>query len=83
MSEWTIVTVIIALVGLFFTVGAPIIKLNTNLTKLNAALEATQKDQDKYERGNHEAHRRLWDHNEAQDKELEEHRLRLHDLDGK
>lgn len=83
MGEWDIVTVLVVIVGLFCTVGAPIIKLNTNITKLNASLESTQKDQAKLERDNNDAHKRIWEHNDTQDKMLEEHRLRLHDLDGK
>lgn len=83
MGEWNVFLVLVAIVGFFFTVGAPIIKLNTNITKLNASLESIQKDQVKLERDNHDAHKRIWDHNDEQDKMLEEHRLRLHDLDGK
>lgn len=83
MNEWNIVQTLVVIIGLFVTVGAPIIKLNTNITKLSAALESMQKDQVKLERDNHDAHKRIWDHNDVQDKMLEEHRLRLHDLDGK
>ncbi len=83
MGEWNVFLVLVAIVGFFFTVGAPIIKLNTNITKLNASLESIQKDQVKLERDNHDAHKRIWEHNDEQDKMLEEHRLRLHDLDGK
>lgn len=83
MSEWNIVETLVVIIGLFCTVGAPIIKLNTNITKLNASLESTQRDQAKLERDNHDAHKRIWEHNDEQDKELEEHRMRLHDLDGK
>ena len=83
MNEWSIVSVLVVIIGLFCTVGAPIIKLNTNITRLNASLEATQRDQAKLEQDNHDAHKRMWDHNDEQDKMLEEHRIRLHDLDGK
>lgn len=37
--EWTVVTVIIALVGLFAAVATPIIKLNATITKLNTRME--------------------------------------------
>ena len=37
--EWTVRTVLVALVGLLATVGAPVIKLNSNLTKLTVLLE--------------------------------------------
>ena len=32
--EWTVITVLVALVGLLATVGAPVIKLNSNLTNV-------------------------------------------------
>lgn len=47
--EWTIVTVIIALVGLFLAVGKPILGLNSSVTKLQLSvdkLESYQKTQD-------------------------------------
>lgn len=37
--EWTVVTVIIALVGLFMTVGKPIITLNGSITHLQDAID--------------------------------------------
>lgn len=49
MTEWTVVLVISALVGLFFTVGKPILNLNAAVTKLNLSvdnLQAYQKEQD-------------------------------------
>lgn len=83
MSEWTVVTVIAAIVGLFFTIGKPIINLNTNITVLNESIKNLRVQSDKLERDNTEAHRRIWTHNDEQDKQLAEHELRLHDLDGK
>lgn len=32
MNEWTVITVIIALVGLGVTIGGPLLKLNTSIT---------------------------------------------------
>lgn len=83
MSEWTVVTVIIAIVGLFVTIGKPIINLNTNITVLNENIKNLKTQSDKLERDNTEAHRRIWAHNDEQDKQLAEHELRLHDLEGK
>ena len=37
--EWIVVTVIIALVGLFMTVGKPIITLNGSITHLQDAID--------------------------------------------
>lgn len=83
MSEWDVVTIIIAIVGLFFSVGKPIIKLNTNITILNESIKNTNKRQEDFEKCSEKEHDELWEHESEQDKILAEHQLRLHDLDGK
>ncbi len=42
--EWIVVTVIIALVGLFMTVGKPIITLNGSITHLQDAIDELRED---------------------------------------
>ena len=42
--EWTVVTVIIALVGLFMTVGTPVITLNSSITRLQDAINELRED---------------------------------------
>lgn len=42
--EWTVVTVIIALVGLFMTVGKPVINLNSSITRLQDAIDELRED---------------------------------------
>ena len=42
--EWTIVTVIIALVGLFMTIGKPVINLNSSITRLQDAIDELRED---------------------------------------
>jgi hypothetical protein len=44
IMEWTVVTVIIALVGLFMTVGKPIISLNGSITHLQDAINELRED---------------------------------------
>lgn len=83
MSEWDIVSVLVVIVGLFFTVGKPIINLNTNITILNESLKAEKERHKEFEECSEREHCALWEHNEKQDKVLEEHKMRLHDLDGK
>ncbi len=39
VMEWTTVTVIIAIVGLIATVTTPLIKLNSNITRLTVILD--------------------------------------------
>ena len=49
MNEWGVVTVIIALVGLFATVSKPIIKLNKTITELSTDLKQVMTRLDKLE----------------------------------
>jgi ABC-type bacteriocin/lantibiotic exporter with double-glycine peptidase domain len=83
MTEWQVVLVIIALFGFITAVTTPIIKLNTSITKLTSAVQRLEEKLDESKEDNHEAHKRLWEHNECQDKMLTDHDQRLHDLDGK
>ena len=52
--EWTVRTVLVALVGLLATVGAPVIKLNSNLTKLTVLLDTLKNDMQDGRIENHE-----------------------------
>lgn len=42
--EWIVVTVIIALVGLFMTVGKPIVTLDSSITRLQDAIDELRED---------------------------------------
>lgn len=82
--EWTVVTVIVALVGLFLTVGKPILKLNSTLTVLTTRMDAIECDSKKQSEDlkeqklhAHESHKRIWDHNAKQDEQLLDHEQRL------
>lgn len=83
MNEWSVLTALAAIVGLFFTVGKPIIKLNTSITVLNESLKAEKERRLQFEKDSCKEHKELWEHEDAQDKILAEHTMRLHDLDGK
>lgn len=90
MNEWTVVTVLIALIGLFFTVGKPIISLNKNITTLNLSVERNNERLDKQEtaianqkKSAHESHQKLWDHNDKQDEQLNDHETRISVLEQK
>ena len=60
--EWTVVGVIVALVGLFVTVGAPIIRLNGNIARSNVILDRLEKELAAQKMDAKESHRRLWKH---------------------
>lgn len=88
--EWIVVTVIIALAGLFLTVGTPILKLNSNIVKLNCTMEALKEKTElnaqelkEQKLHDHDAHQRIWDHNDIQDKQLAEHERRIGYLEKK
>lgn len=42
--EWTVVTALVVLVGLFVTVGKPIIVLNNSITHLQDAIDNLRED---------------------------------------
>lgn len=77
MSEWGVFGVIVALIGFAVSIVTPIIKLNTNITKLTVTLERMVKDVDNQKNSSHEAHKRLWAKNEEQDKRINDHEKRL------
>lgn len=77
MTEWGVVGVIIAVVGLLVTVCTPIVKLNTSITKLTTTLVTLVTRVETMEKNSRDSHQRLWEHNEEQDKQLNDHETRL------
>ena len=83
MTEWAVVGVITALVGLFVTVGKPIIDLNRTLTRLETKMGELEVKLDNLESHSSEARRRLWAKNEEQDRKLCDHESRICALEQK
>ena len=80
---WEIVAGMVTLLGFVITVVKTVIPLTnaiTLLTEKTAELSSKMEDWDEKKT---KAHTELWAHNKEQDKRLEEHAQRLHDLDGK
>lgn len=82
--EWTVVGVIVTLVGLAVAVGRPVLKLNGSITRLTTLLQAIEHRLDTLEQGAKEqrthaaeSHRRIWAHNDEQDDRLEDHEKRI------
>lgn len=89
MNEWSVVTVLIAIVGLFATVSAPIISLNKNIATLNAEMKRSNARLDKHDlafkeqqASAHESHQKLWEKNNEQDKVLGDHETRIRVLES-
>lgn len=70
--EWTVVTVIIALVGLFMTIGKPIITLNSSITHLQDAIDELREDI-----------RVLTGRTDSQEEKLQDHETRISILEEK
>lgn len=83
MTQWDVVTVLAAVVGLFATVGAPVIRLNATMTRLSALVEQLEKKVDSQAASSKESHRRLWEHNDEQDEQLNDHEKRITILERK
>lgn len=83
MTEWGVVLVISALLGLFVVVAKPVVSLTQAITKLTATVEAIKADFDAMSIKNTESHRRIWEHNEEQDKQLSDHDKRITRLEDK
>lgn len=81
MTEWGVVGVIVVLLGLLGTVTAPMIRLNTTLTKLNDKFDTLDTKLTGVSESNHASHRRLWEHEEMQDSKLHDHETRIQILE--
>lgn len=77
VNEWTVVSVIVVLIGLFFTVGRPVINLNSAITTLTVKIEHMQSDEADESRRNTESHAKMCEHLETHDNTLVEHDKRI------
>ena len=82
MNYWDVVVVIIALVGLFFTIGKPILTLISTMDKLSFTCSELSNKFGTFEKDNKDSHERLWEHNEIQDNALNDHEQRISHLEG-
>ncbi len=81
--EWTVVVVLIALVGLVISVLTPVIKLNTSITKLATLVDSLNSKLTANEANNTDAHRRIWTELDEQKGTLHEHDTRITVLEKK
>lgn len=75
--EWTVVLVLIALVGLIVSVLTPAIRLNTSVTRLAALVDSLDAKLGSMESSNIQAHRRIWTELEGQKAALGGHETRI------
>lgn len=83
MTQWDVFLVVAALIGFAASVVAPILKLNTSITKLTVTVENLSSHFAKFEVENKDSHKRLWGKSEKQDERLDDHEGRIIKLEGK
>lgn len=82
MTEWTVVTVLIAVLGLITAVVKPMLQINTTIVRLDESVSGLQTKLLEYTQKHDEAHRRISQKNEACSKEILNHEIRLHTLEA-
>lgn len=82
--EWTVFEVLAAIAALFLSIGVPVIRLNSSITKLTVMLERVERDVDSnrqqiaaQKEAARASHEKLWRHNEEQDEQLQDHETRI------
>ena len=83
MTEWGVVGVIIAMVGLIALLVKPMLSLNTSITRLTTLIDGISDDMKSLTTDNKASHDRIWRHNDQQDAKLEDHEKRIHNLEHK
>lgn len=90
MTEWSVILLIIELVGFGVMVFAPLLKLNTNITTLNTTMKnladrfQEQKTEFKeFQEHTRETHKEFYQHFERVDNQLENHELRIRRFEEK
>lgn len=86
IQQWDVVQTIVVIAGLFITLGAPILKLNSTIVKATSKIselsdraDRSEKDFHKHEEHDTLAHKRLWDKNKEQDDVINAHNTELQD----
>lgn len=79
--EWTVVTVLIALIGLGGAIIKPVVSLTQSITKLTVIVDALQNDMNTMISKNSDAHERIWRKNEEHDLALQRHDIKIGEHD--
>jgi len=77
MQEWDVVGVIAALIVLFATVVAPMIKLTQAIARLTATMEHLEKNTECLAASNRSAHEHIWECEHEQTAQINDHEARI------
>lgn len=83
MTQWDVVVVITALVGLGAAIVKPLIKLNTSITKLSTLLDGLAGDMRQLTEKNTKSHERIWDKLDEHEETVSDHETRITVLEKK
>jgi hypothetical protein len=83
MNEWQVFGVLAAVAGLFATVGAPVLKLNGTIIKLQTVLDDLRSEFDRSRQQSRETHKRLWQKSDELEEKLSCHEGRILRLEEK
>lgn len=83
MNEWTVVTVIVALVGLIATVATPMIKLNGTISALSSQVKLLLDNLDEFKTRYKEQLRDLNETDQMLFNKINDHETRLSKLETK
>lgn len=83
MTEWGVVTVVVALVGLVATVAAPIIKLTGTINTLSGKVELLLNNLDEFKTRYKETLEELKETDQCQYNQLNDHEHRITQLEAK
>lgn len=81
--NWDIFLGLVTLLGFIGAIVKTVVPLTNAITLLTEKTEELSGKITELDEKKTKAHTELWAHNKEQDKRLDEHSRRLHDLDGK
>ena len=80
---WEIVAGLFVLIGGIVSIVMPIVKLTKSITELTVKVDDFARQIEQQSVRSKETHKRLWEHNEEQDDKLQEHEIRISNLENK
>ena len=81
MTEWGVVVVIIALVGLIMSICGPVVKNTKAMTELTITMKILSEKLDTFESKNARGHEKIWEHEKEQDSLINDHEIRISKLE--
>jgi hypothetical protein len=81
MNEWSVIVMLITLGGGIIALVRPIVTLTKAITELTVTCKNLDGQFAAMQNKNTEGHRRIWEHNDEQDKRLNDHETRLQNIE--